>query len=80
MDPRHPLRIGKDYYPDASVRANEWDDCGAGDRALMAIIAASIQTAPVSTAWIRLLECRERATHASCNRRRQAIEGTVAIQ
>ena len=23
MDPRHPLKIGEDYYPDASKRANE---------------------------------------------------------
>jgi TonB family protein len=27
MDPRHPLKIGKDYYPDASVRANEMGRC-----------------------------------------------------
>lgn len=27
MDPKHPLKIGKDYYPDASVRANEMGRC-----------------------------------------------------
>jgi protein TonB len=26
-DPRHPLRIGEDYYPDASKRANEEGRC-----------------------------------------------------
>jgi len=45
MDPGHPLRIGKDYYPDASVRANEMGRCvvqvtvAADGR----IIAAAIQ-------------------------------------
>ena len=27
MDPRHPLHIGEDYYPDASKRANEEGTC-----------------------------------------------------
>ena len=27
MDPRHPLKIGEDYYPDASKRANEEGRC-----------------------------------------------------
>lgn len=27
MDPRHPLHIGEDYYPDASKRANEEGRC-----------------------------------------------------
>jgi protein TonB len=27
MDPRHPLKIGEDYYPDASKRANEEGTC-----------------------------------------------------
>jgi protein TonB len=27
MDPKHPLRIGPDYYPDASKRANEEGRC-----------------------------------------------------
>jgi len=27
MDPKHPLRIGEDYYPDASKRANEEGRC-----------------------------------------------------
>jgi protein TonB len=27
MDPKHPLRIGVDYYPDASRRANEMGRC-----------------------------------------------------
>src|SRR6267142_1192201 len=27
MDPRHPLRIGRDYYPDGSIRANEMGRC-----------------------------------------------------
>lgn len=27
QDPRHPLRIGEDYYPDASKRANEEGRC-----------------------------------------------------
>jgi protein TonB len=27
MDPQHPLRIGEDYYPDASRRANETGRC-----------------------------------------------------
>ncbi len=27
MDPRHPLRIGEDYYPEASKRANEEGRC-----------------------------------------------------
>jgi protein TonB len=27
MDPLHPLRIGEDYYPDASRRANEMGRC-----------------------------------------------------
>jgi hypothetical protein len=27
MDPKHPLRIGADYYPDASRRANEMGRC-----------------------------------------------------
>jgi periplasmic protein TonB len=27
MDPRHPLRIGEDYYPDASKRNNEEGTC-----------------------------------------------------
>jgi len=46
MDPKHPLKIGKDYYPDASVRANETGRCvvqvtvAADGR----IIAAAIQT------------------------------------
>jgi len=46
MDPKHPLKIGKDYYPDASVRANEMGRCvvqvtvAADGR----IIAAAIQT------------------------------------
>jgi protein TonB len=46
VDPRHPLRIGKDYYPDASVRANEMGRCvvQATVAADGRIIAASIQT------------------------------------
>jgi protein TonB len=46
MDPKHPLKIGKDYYPDASVRANEMGRCvvqvtvAADGR----ITAAAIQT------------------------------------
>jgi len=46
MDPKHPLKIGKDYYPDASVRANEMGRCvvqvtvAADGR----IIAAAIQS------------------------------------
>jgi protein TonB len=46
MDPRHPLRIGKDYYPDASVRANEMGRCvvQATVAADGRIVAASIQT------------------------------------
>jgi protein TonB len=27
MDPRHPLKIGEDFYPDASKRANEEGRC-----------------------------------------------------
>ena len=27
MDPRHPLKIGEDYYPDASKRNNEEGTC-----------------------------------------------------
>jgi protein TonB len=27
MDPKHPLKIGEDYYPDASRRANEEGTC-----------------------------------------------------
>jgi len=27
QDPRHPLKIGEDYYPDASKRANEEGRC-----------------------------------------------------
>jgi protein TonB len=27
MDPKHPLKIGEDYYPDASKRANEEGTC-----------------------------------------------------
>jgi protein TonB len=45
MDPRHPLRIGHDYYPDASIRANEMGRCMV--RVTVAadgrIIAAAIQ-------------------------------------
>ena len=46
MDPRHPLRIGKDYYPDASVRGNEMGRCvvQATVAADGRIIAAAIQT------------------------------------
>lgn len=46
MDPKHPLKVGKDYYPDASVRANEMGRCvvqvtvAADGR----IIAAAIQS------------------------------------
>jgi protein TonB len=46
MDLKHPLKIGKDYYPDASVRANEMGRCvvqvtvAADGR----ITAAAIQT------------------------------------
>jgi periplasmic protein TonB len=46
MDPKHPLRIGADYYPDASRRANEMGRCVV--RVTVAvdgrIIAAIIQT------------------------------------
>jgi protein TonB len=46
MDPKHPLRIGENYYPDASRRANEMGRCVV--RVTVAvdgrIIAASIQT------------------------------------
>jgi periplasmic protein TonB len=45
-DPKHPLRIGEDYYPDASRRANEEGRCMV--RVTVAadgrIIGASIQT------------------------------------
>ena len=46
MDPRHPLRVGKDYYPDASVRGNEMGRCvvQATVAADGRIIAAAIQT------------------------------------
>ncbi len=27
MDPKHPLKVGEDYYPDASKRANEEGTC-----------------------------------------------------
>jgi protein TonB len=27
MDPKHPLKIGEEYYPDASKRANEEGRC-----------------------------------------------------
>src|SRR5882757_2370387 len=46
MDPKHPLKIGKDFYPDASVRAKEMGRCvvqvtvAADGR----VIAAAIQT------------------------------------
>ncbi len=53
MDPRHPLRIGEDYYPDASRRANETGRCTV--RATVAadgrIIAATLQS---STGYERL--------------------------
>jgi protein TonB len=47
MDPRHPLRIGEDYYPDASRRANEMGRCvvqvtvAADGRIIAAAIQAS---------------------------------------
>jgi protein TonB len=53
MDPRHPLRIGEAYYPDASRRANEMGRCvvqvtvAADGR----IIAATLQS---STGFERL--------------------------
>jgi protein TonB len=47
MDPKHPLRIGHDYYPDASIRANEMGRCvvqvtvAADGRIIAAAIQAS---------------------------------------
>jgi protein TonB len=47
MDPRHPLRIGEDYYPDPSRRANETGRCvvrvtvAADGRVIAAAIQAS---------------------------------------
>ena len=53
MDPKHPLRIGEAYYPDASRRANEMGRCLV--RVTVAsdgrIIAAAIQS---STGFDRL--------------------------
>jgi protein TonB len=47
MDPKHPLRIGHDYYPDASIRANEMGRCvvqvtvAADGRIIAAAVQAS---------------------------------------
>jgi protein TonB len=53
MDPKHPLRIAEDYYPDASRRANETGRCMV--QATVAvdgrIIAAALQS---STGYERL--------------------------
>jgi protein TonB len=45
MDPRHPLKIGEDYYPDASKRANEEGTCRVQIKVAVdgRIVEASIQ-------------------------------------
>ena len=62
MDPRHPLKIGEDYYPDASKRANEEGRCVV----LMTVAAdgkitnESIQT---SSGFLRLDEACLKGVH-----------------
>jgi len=82
MDPRHPLRIGKDYYPDASVRANEMGRCvvQATVAADGRIIAAAIQT---RTGFDRLDQACLNAVKGQrmlpATEDGKPIEGTVSI-
>ena len=72
MDPKHPLHIGEDYYPDASKRAGEEGRCivrvtiAADGR----ITNAAIQQARFSAAGRGVLEGRARPAHEARHRRR----------
>jgi periplasmic protein TonB len=82
MDPRHPLRIGKDYYPDASVRADEMGRCvvQATVAADGRIIAAAIQ---VRSGFDRLDQACLNAVKGQrmlpATEDGKPIEGTVSI-
>jgi protein TonB len=82
MDPKHPLKIGEDYYPDASKRANEEGRCivqmtvAADGR----ITAESIQT---SSGFPRLDEACLKGVHGQrmipATEDGKPVEKTVSI-
>jgi len=82
MDPKHPLKIGEDYYPDASKRANEEGRCivqmtvSADGR----ITAESIQT---SSGFPRLDEACLKGVHGQrmipATEDGKPVEKTVSI-
>ncbi len=82
MDPRHPLKIGEDYYPDASKRANEEGKCivQVTVSATGKIIAESIQT---SSGFPRLDEACLKGVHGQqvipATEDGKPVEKTVSI-
>ena len=82
MDPKHPLKIGEEYYPDASKRANEEGRCtvqvtvAADGR----ITAESIQT---SSGFPRLDEACLKGVHGQrvipATEDGKPVEKTVSI-
>jgi TonB family protein len=82
MDPRHPLRIGEDYYPDASKRANEEGRC------IVEVTVApdghiATEAVQASTGFPRLDEACLRAVHGQrmfpATENGTPIQATVAI-
>ena len=82
MDPRHPLKIGEDYYPDASKRANEEGRCvvQVTVSASGKITGESIQT---SSGFPRLDEACLKGVHGQqvipATEDGKPVEKTVAI-
>jgi len=82
MDPRHPLKIGEDYYPDASKRANEEGKCivQVTVSATGKIISESIQT---SSGFPRLDEACLKGVHGQqvipATEDGKPVEKTVSI-
>jgi len=82
MDPKHPLKIGKDYYPDASVRANEMGRCvvqvtvGPDGRITAAAIETRSGFARLDQACLNAVR-GQRMLPATENGK--PIEGTVSI-
>jgi protein TonB len=82
MDPKHPLKIGEDYYPDASKRANEEGKCivQVTVSATGKIISEAIQT---SSGFPRLDEACLKGVHGQqvipATEDGKPVEKTVSI-
>jgi protein TonB len=82
MDPRHPFKIGEEYYPDASKRANEEGSCILNMKvaATGQILDATVQT---SSGFPRLDEACLKGVHGQrlvpATEDGKPVEKTIAL-